>query len=93
MHPCCCRVVCSTPIEYKYIIRAGDGEVKAVVQWQPCNNLELQVCVYRVSWVASGPPLDNIHLSPPPRDGHIIYHPLLSGLPGQNTWCDSSAAL
>jgi bifunctional N-acetylglucosamine-1-phosphate-uridyltransferase/glucosamine-1-phosphate-acetyltransferase GlmU-like protein len=46
LHPVAAVVlcaVCSTPIEYKYIIRAGDGEVKAVVQWQPCNNLELQV--------------------------------------------------
>jgi len=33
---------CSTVIEYKYVIRAGEGEVKAVVEWQPCNNLELQ---------------------------------------------------
>jgi hypothetical protein len=32
----------STTIEYKYVIRAGEGEVKAVVQWQPCNNLEVQ---------------------------------------------------
>lgn len=32
----------STAIEYKYVIRAGEGEVKAVVQWQPCNNLEVQ---------------------------------------------------
>jgi type IV secretory pathway VirB10-like protein len=31
-----------TPIEYKYVIRAGEGEVKAVVQWQPCSNLEVQ---------------------------------------------------
>jgi hypothetical protein len=38
-----CHCCCSTPVEYKYIVRAGEGEVKAVVQWQPCDNLALQV--------------------------------------------------
>jgi hypothetical protein len=39
---CCFSTHCSTPIEYKYVIRTGEGEVKAVVQWQPCSNLEVQ---------------------------------------------------
>lgn len=43
LFPTCCNYSShSTAIEYKYVIRAGEGEVKAVVQWQPCNNLEVQ---------------------------------------------------